>query len=87
MFCNQSFVPNAKEAMPQFKAQVMKQKGYKIGKNHPDDVKYEVAEEVGVPLKQGYNGHLTSKQAGKVGGNMGGPMVRELVKLAQNQLN
>lgn len=32
--------------------------------------KYEVANELGVPLKEGYNGNLTSKQNGSVGGMM-----------------
>ena len=32
--------------------------------------KMEVANEIGVPLKQGYNGDLTSKQNGSVGGEM-----------------
>ena len=32
--------------------------------------KYEVANEVGVNLKQGYNGDLSSKDAGRIGGNM-----------------
>ncbi len=32
--------------------------------------KMEVANEVGVNLKQGYNGDLTSKQAGSIGGQM-----------------
>ena len=35
-----------------------------------DRVKMEVAEELGVPLKAGYNGDLTSKQNGSVGGYM-----------------
>jgi hypothetical protein len=38
--------------------------------------KMEVANELGVPLKQGYNGDLTSAQAGKVGGEM----VKRMVK-------
>ena len=29
--------------------------------------KYEVADELGVPLKNGYNGDLTSRQAGSIG--------------------
>ena len=33
--------------------------------------KEEVASELGVPLKEGYNGDLTSKQAGSIGGDMG----------------
>ena len=32
--------------------------------------KQEVASEIGVPLKDGYNGDLTSKQAGSIGGEM-----------------
>ena len=35
-----------------------------------DKVKMEAANEVGVNLKQGYNGHLTSREAGSVGGQM-----------------
>ena len=37
--------------------------------------KMEAANEVGVPLKEGYNGDLTAKQAGSVGGQMGKKMV------------
>ncbi|MGI6169411.1 MAG: small, acid-soluble spore protein, alpha/beta type [Christensenellales bacterium] len=33
-------------------------------------MKYEIANELGVNLKQGYNGDLTSQQAGSVGGEM-----------------
>ncbi|HWT75604.1 MAG TPA: alpha/beta-type small acid-soluble spore protein [Mobilitalea sp.] len=39
--------------------------------------KYEVANEIGVPLKQGYNGDLTSKQNGSVGGNMVKKMIQD----------
>ena len=35
-----------------------------------DNMKYEIARELGVNLKQGYNGDLTSRQAGSVGGQM-----------------
>ncbi|MDA3734190.1 alpha/beta-type small acid-soluble spore protein [Niameybacter massiliensis] len=35
-----------------------------------DAMKQEVASELGVPLKQGYNGDITAKQAGSVGGEM-----------------
>ena len=47
---NQNVVPQAKEALNQFKM--------------------EVANEIGVNLKQGYNGDLTSAQAGSIGGEM-----------------
>ena len=32
--------------------------------------KYEVANEVGVNLKNGYNGNISARDAGKIGGNM-----------------
>ena len=35
-----------------------------------DRFKYEVASEIGVPLSDGYNGDLTSRQNGSVGGYM-----------------
>lgn len=35
-----------------------------------EKMKYEVATEVGVNLKQGYNGDLSSKDAGKIGGTI-----------------
>ena len=38
--------------------------------------------EVGVNLKQGYNGDLSSKEAGRVGGNM----VRKLIQQAENNM-
>ena len=37
----------------------------------------EDANEVGVDLKQGYNGHLTSKEAGSVGGQMVKKMIQQ----------
>lgn len=42
--------------------------------------KYEVANELGVPLKQGYNGDLTSYQNGSVGGYMVKKMIQEQEK-------
>lgn len=41
-----------------------------------DRFKMEVAKEIGVPLKQGYNGDLTSYQNGSVGGYMVKEMIR-----------
>ena len=42
-----------------------------------DKFKYEVASELGVPLSDGYNGNLTSKQNGSVGGYMVNIMISE----------
>ena len=44
--------------------------------------KYEVASEVGVNLKDGYNGDISAKDAGKIGGNM----VRKLIQQAESQM-
>jgi len=44
--------------------------------------KYEVASEIGVPLKQGYNGDLTSAQAGYVGGYM----VKKMIEAQERQM-
>ena len=45
--------------------------------------KMEAASEVGVNLKQGYNGDLTSKQAGSVGGQM----VKKMIESYENGMN
>ena len=42
-----------------------------------DSFKMEVASVIGVPLKEGYNGDLTSAEAGSVGGNMVKKMIRK----------
>ena len=59
---NKNVVPEAKEALNQFKMQA--------------------ASEVGVNLKNGYNGDLTSRQAGSIGGQM----VKKMVESYENQL-
>jgi Small, acid-soluble spore proteins, alpha/beta type len=79
-------VPESRGALDQLKNQVMANQGYQVDRENPDAVKYEIAEEAGVPLKQGYNGRLTSKQAGTVGGKIGGSMVKELIRMAQEQM-
>ena len=55
-------VPEAKEAMRQFKE--------------------EVASELGVNLKDGYNGDLTSREAGSIGGEM----VKKMIMRQQEQM-
>jgi len=59
---NKNVVPEAREALNQFKMQA--------------------ASEVGVNLKNGYNGDLTSRQAGSVGGQM----VKKMVESYENQI-
>ena len=59
---NKKLVPEAKEALNQFKMQA--------------------ASEVGVNLNQGYNGDLTAKQAGSIGGQM----VKKMVESYENSI-
>ena len=62
MASNKTLVPEAKQALEQFKMQA--------------------ANEVGVTLNQGYNGQLTSAQAGSIGGQM----VKKMVESYENSL-
>ena len=47
-----------------------------------DKFKYEVASEVGVNLKDGYNGDISAKDAGKIGGQM----VKKLIEQAERNM-
>ena len=44
--------------------------------------KYEVASEVGVTLKDGYNGDISSRDAGRIGGNM----VKKMIQQVENNM-
>jgi len=78
--------PGVEQAVQTFKADVMRKEGYAVNPNRPDDVKYEVAKELGIPLQSDGNGELTTEAAGQIGGKIGGTMVREMIRLAQEQL-
>ena len=62
MASNKTLVPEAKQALNQFKM--------------------EAASEVGVNLSEGYNGNLTSRQAGSVGGQM----VKKMIEKYENDI-
>ena len=62
MASNKTLVPEAKQALNQFKM--------------------EAASEVGVNLSQGYNGDLTSRQAGAIGGQM----VKKMIDKYENDI-
>ena len=51
-------------------------------KQKMDNMKYEIAGELGINLKQGYNGDLPSRQAGSIGGYM----VKRLIEQAERQM-
>lgn len=48
-----------------------------------NNMKFEIANELGVNLKQGYNGDLTSREAGHIGGQM----VKRMIEQAQRQMS
>jgi hypothetical protein len=62
----------------------MRNEGYNV--TRPEEVKYEVARSLGIPLNPVYNGGLQTEDAGKIGGQIGGRMVREMVRMAQRHL-
>lgn len=62
-------MPTNKTVVPQAKAALNK-------------FKYEVANEIGVTLKDGYNGDITSRDAGRIGGNM----VRKMIQSYEEKL-
>lgn len=47
-----------------------------------DKLKYEIAAEQGVALKEGYNGDITSRDAGRIGGNM----VKKMIEYAEKNM-
>ncbi|WP_428908448.1 small, acid-soluble spore protein, alpha/beta type [Niallia sp. Krafla_26] len=77
---NKLLVPQARQGLDELKSKIM-------GSSNPEDAKFEAANEVGVQLNKGYNGKLTSEQAGKIGGRLGGSMVKELIQMAKEDLN
>jgi hypothetical protein len=48
-----------------------------------DNMKYEIAGELGINLKKGYNGDMPSRQAGYIGGYM----VKRLIEQAERQMS
>lgn len=53
-----------------------------------DQFKYEIAQEIGVAnqIQNGYWGQLTAKDCGRVGGKIGGNMVKLMIKRAEEAL-
>lgn len=47
------------------------------------NMKHEVANELGITLNQGYNGNLSSKDAGQIGGNM----VKKMIEAQERQMS
>ena len=54
-------------------------------KDKMNTMKYEVANQLGINLKQGYNGDLTSKEAGYIGGYMVKKMIEDVERQNSNR--
>lgn len=78
-------ISQARDDVDRFKTKVMNQV---LGTNitDPNDVKMEVAKQLDIPLKRSGNGEIRAEDAGKIGGAIGGQMVKEMVRLAQESL-
>ncbi|QHT47568.1 alpha/beta-type small acid-soluble spore protein [Halobacillus sp. ACCC02827] len=72
-------VPEARAGLDQLKKEVTRS-------STADRAKFEVAEELGIPLREKGNGDLSTKDAGRIGGRIGGGMVKEMIRRAQMEL-
>jgi len=52
-----------------------------------DQFKYEIANELGIGLRDGYNGDITARDAGRIGGRIGGNMVKVMIRMAEQSLS
>lgn len=48
--------------------------------------KFEVANELGIPLRRGDNGDLPTREAGRIGGIIGGRLVKVMIRHAEEAL-
>ncbi len=92
---NRILIPEASRALDRLKLDVAREIGWNPAslwnlQQQIDQAKYTVAAQEGIPLQPGYNGDLTSRQAGSVGGHLGGrlggQMVRRMIALAEQTL-
>lgn len=54
----------------------------KFTSNNLDSLKWDTANQAGINLKQGYNGDLTAKDTGRIGGQM----VRKMIQFAEDNM-
>ena len=48
--------------------------------------KVEVAGDIGMPPRSSYGGHMTTREAGRLGGPIGGEMVRRMITAAEKDM-
>lgn len=83
-------VPGAKDALDELKRQVIQDQSHSTDpvqrtRSESPGMK-AMAEAKGIPYSDSDNGELTTRQAGKLGGSVGGPMVKRLILLAEQNL-
>jgi small acid-soluble spore protein D (minor alpha/beta-type SASP) len=91
MFRNRPLVPESKQGLAQLRVEVANEIGLPVSgeaesQAKPDAVTRAAAAEYGVPLQNDYNGALTSHDAGRLGGHVGGQMVKRLIAQAESVL-
>jgi len=81
--------------LDQLKYEVSKELGYinsgpKEYEKFLNNAKFEVADELGIQLNYGYNGDITSRDAGRIGGHIGGKiggnMVKKMIAYAEDHI-
>ncbi|MXQ53807.1 small, acid-soluble spore protein, alpha/beta type [Shimazuella sp. KC615] len=78
-------VPGARNQLDQLQTKLISED---LGRSfdNKEEAKLELAKELGVPLQKGSNRDLRSEDAGKVGGAMGGRLVKELIQMSLQSL-
>ena len=79
---NQTQVPNLNNASVQHPSTSQPGGMVPEARQALEDMKYEIAGELGINLKQGYNGDLTSRDAGSIGGMM----VKKMIEAQEQQM-
>jgi small acid-soluble spore protein D (minor alpha/beta-type SASP) len=74
-------VPEARAAVDALKGAVMRAET-----NKPQAQVKDVARQLGIPYQASDNGGLTTRQAGRIGGEIGGSMVQRLIAIAEQEL-
>lgn len=86
---NRLLVPEAREALDAIMQSTANHKNSAANgtNSQQTEVVGKVAESLGIPYAQnGDNGNLTTRQAGRIGGQIGGNMVQKLVAIAEEAL-
>jgi len=93
-------VPEARAALDQLRDAVVVEQSRSFA-SHPHEVSQPsgyaagasaspstqgVASRLGIPYQLGDNGELTTRQAGKIGGAIGGSMIQRLISIAEQEL-